>query len=279
MNNLLNFFTTPQLVILGIAAAAFVVLLGLLLYFLYVLIFKPDIKAEIRAMDELFKVERKSIEAEKEFNEAELKRSAKQIDEKAKRTQKLESENERMQIELMEQGIQEELAAEIAEMTLEQLFDLKNKEERDVSDAFIINAITRKVLIDSNFEKRADVEDFKVPLNKTPAVTGELEKYILSLNDVAHSHEDDGKRLTSYKIYKKAFALISHQEDGKFKLTLKCGPFYGQRLTQLYPEFFGRAKFPYGMIWFTADNIEDGCSMELMKLVVYISYTIAKAGY
>jgi predicted DNA-binding protein (MmcQ/YjbR family) len=280
MNNLiLSVFTPVQWVFIGIFAAILLALLILLLYFLYVMIFKPDLKADINAMDAEFKEDKKRLVAEKKLAEAEIKRSAKGIDEKAERARQLESEAELMRKELMLQGVREDQAREIAIMTLSQLFELKNKEMKDVSADFMINTVARRVLIDSEFERRDDVADFKVPVNKTTGFTvKDIETYLLALPEVVYS-EAKGKTADTFKVLGKSFVLLYDLNDGKFKLTVKCGPYYGQRLAQLYPESFGKAKFPYGMIWFTLDNTYGSYSFELVKLLIDISYNIAKAGY
>lgn len=277
--NLLVAVTTVQWIFLGIAALGAVALLCVFVYFIYLMVAKPELKAEIGAMEKLFKEERKRIAAEKEYAKAEIKRSSKVIDEKAEKARKLELETEQMRRELMQQGIREEEAKEIANMTLDQLFALKDKERKDVSGDFVINAVTRKILIDSTFEQRQDVQDFKVPEAKTlDFAPAEVEKYLLSLFEVTHT-APKGKSAATFKILGKTFALLYDLGDGKFKLTVKCGPYYGQRLSQLYPEFFRKATFPYGMIWFNMDNLTGGCSFELVRLLVGISYNIAKAGY
>jgi len=276
---------------------------------LYLLVFKPDLKAEINSMDALFREEKKRIIAENKEAQAEIKRSAKEIDAQAKRAQKSENEYELMRSELMQQGLREDEAKEVAGMTLQQLFDLKIKEMNDVSADFIINAITRRVLIDSEFEHRADVKDFKVPVNLTTKFTAkDVEKYLMSLDEVTlgqtkkkpaaakkktasakassdtvnikvDRQEEKKPASETYKVGGKSFALLAAKDGGKFKLTVKCGPYYGQRLSQLYPDFFGKAKFPYGMIWFAVEKSDEDCSFELVKLLISISYYIAKAGY
>lgn len=276
--NLLNTpLTTAQWIILGIAAGIAVILLAILIYLLCILIFKPDIKAEVHAMDKTFKLEKKYADTEKRHIEAEIKVVAKGLNEKATKAQRMEFEVEQLRKELMKQGLVESHAKAVSDMTLEQLIRLKESDGKDLSGDFIINAIARKTLIDGEFQQRTDVVDFKVPLNITKNYgTADVEKLLTSFPSVSIAQEE-GKNVFTYKTQGKTFALLSRlKEDGKFKLTLKCGPFYGQRLTQLYPESFQKAKFPHGMIWFTIDN---GASLELVKLLVLISFNIAKAGY
>lgn len=272
----LNF---TQWIVLGVAVFVTVVLFAVLFYNIYRMVAKPELKYEIATMEKAFKQERKRIIAEKENAKAEIRRS-----EKAANIKPIDLETERMRRELMQQGLHEEKAKEIADMTLENLLTLKEREREDLSGDFIINAVTRKVLIDSEFEQREDIEDFKVPVNQAAECTAEeVEHYFISLSDVTQIPAK-GKTADTYKVSGKAFALLNNLGEGKFRLTIKCGPFYGQRLCQLYPEFFRESVFPYGMIWFSADNLSNGsdagrCSLELVKLLGLISYNIAKAGY
>lgn len=280
MNDILYYlFGTVQGVFILIAAGILIELLLALLYLLFIMIHKPDIKAEIHAMNKAFKEDKKRLEAEKKQADAEIKRNSKEISEEEEKARRFETEAELMREELVRQGLREEEAKEISGMTLEQLFKLKEKERKDMSPFFIINAVTRKLLIDSEFERRKDVDDFKVPVNKTRNFgVSDVEKYLTSLNEATHV-SSKGKSADTYKVSDKSFALLYDLGDGKFRLTLKCGAYFGQRLTQLYPEFFQKAKFPYGMIWFSIDNLTGGCSFELIQLLGYISYNIAKAGY
>lgn len=278
VNNLSAVMNMPQWIFFGILALGVAFFLLVFCYFIYLLVYKPELKAEIAAKARMFKEEQKRIKLENERNMAEIKRSAKEIDEKAKRTSLLEDEIAKMRDELIAQGVEEERAREISNMTLSQLQRLKSKEMTDVSGAFIINAITRKVLIDSEFERRTDIEDFKVPVNKTTAVSLDtVQTYLSSFTDATHSG-GAGKTAATYKTDDKSFILLTNHGGGKFKLTVKCGSYYGLRLAGLYPEFVRKAKFPYGMIWFELENTGE-CSFELIKLLITISYNIAKAGY
>ena len=279
-------FTVTEWVILAIVAAIAAALLCALVYFVCVMIFKPDLKAEIRAMSRNLVADKARSEAENRLAEEEIKRSAAEIAEKSERAAEIEAETELMRAELMRQGVVEEQARQIAAMTLDELFVLKGKEKRDVSADFIINAITRRVLIDAEFERRADVTAFKVPANKEPADADGVESYIAGLPDAVCANKE-GKKTGACKVLGKTFAMLSKKEDGSFKLAVKCGPYYGQCLAGLYPGFFGKADFPYGMIWFKIQSTNDKaqstnkevCSFELVKLLLYISYNIAKAGY
>lgn len=278
----LNFLSAalnlPQWVVLGVCTLGVIFFAAVFFYFVYLLVYKPELKAEIAAKAKQFKQEARRLKAENERNLAELKRSGKEIDQKNKKTTRLEEEIAKMQAELMQQGIEEERAKEISAMSLVQLQALKSKEMTDVSGAFIVNAITRKVLIDHDFERRTDIEDFKVPMNKTTGITTEaVENLLSSLIDVTREG-GKGKRAAVYKTVGRSVAFLYDQGDGKFKLTVKCGSYYGLRLSGLYPEFVEKATYPYGMTWFNVTSA-DGCSLELIKLLVDISYQIAKAGF
>lgn len=268
----------PQWIFFIILAVGVIFFLLVLSYFIHLMVYKPELRAELANKRKLFKEEKRRIKAENESSIAEIKRSALEIAEKRRKALELESETAKMHDELIEQGFEEERAKKIADMTLTQLQTLKDKELTDVSDAFIINAITRKVLIESEFEKRKDLEDLKVPINKTKPVTVEMvEQYLTSLLEVTHKG-GKGKTAAAYSTGGLVIALLYNQGDGKFKMTFKCGSYYGQRLSMLYPDFVDKAKFPDEIIWFEIKNTGD-CSMELIKLLIDMSYNIAKAGY
>ena len=270
-------FSNLQLIIVLILAFFLLVIAGVFLYYIYLLVFKPDLRAEINERSRSFALEKKQILQEKKNAEKELLRSEKRIDEKTRKANEDKRQAEQMKQELIAQGIKEDEANKMIVMTLPELLKLKRLEASDLSADFIINAITRRVLIDFKFESREDVIDFKVPVNITQDfTTAALKSYILSLPDVV-SFGKGGKTATTFKIDGKAFALLYDYGDS-FKLTVKNGPYYGNRLVQLYSSFVEKAKFPYGMLWFSVSKADD-CSLELLKLVTSISYNIAKAGY
>ena len=270
-------FSNLQLIIVLILAFFLLVIACIFFYYIYLLVFKPNLRAEINERSRSFALEKKQILQEKKHAEKELLRSEKRIDEKTKKANEDKRQAEQMKQELIAQGIKEAEANKMIVMTLPELLMLKRLEASDLSADFIINAITRRVLIDFKFESRNDVSDFKVPVNITTDFTvGALKSYILSLPDTI-SFGKGGKSATTFKIGGKAFALLYDNGDA-FKLTIKTGPYYGNRLSQLYPSFFEKAKFPYGMLWFSVAKADD-CSLELLKLMTSISYNIAKAGY
>lgn len=267
----------PQWVILGIFVIGIVILLVALIYLLYIMIYKPEIKAELRMVAKQFNEQKKLIVAGTEKERAQIRRSLKEIEEKERTAMKFNTENEILQMELMLQGMKAEDAKHIAGMTLEELLTLKDQEKKDLSGHYIINAITRKVLIDSEFVRRKDVEGFKVPANLTTEFAAEdVENCIKSLYEITHEHNARTK-MDIYNIMGKAFAMFTRRENG-FWLKIKCGTYYGQRLTQLYPQFFAKARFPSSMLWFDVLG-KDGCSLELVRLLIKISYNVAKAGY
>ncbi|MCL2522534.1 MAG: hypothetical protein FWE36_06710 [Erysipelotrichales bacterium] len=273
--NLFSVFGPIQWTIIIILIVVMIALLASFIYFLYLIIFKPDVSSELSTMEKIFKEEKKRLLSEKRMTEEEIRRHMKDMDNKEERVRKLETEAELMHEELLKQGLKEEEAKRVADMSLEELVVLKNEEMKDVSGDFVINAITRKILIDKEFEVRDDVRDFKVPLAKTTGdIFNRLEPLLQSLTDIEYT-EAKGKAGATYKVSGKSFAILYNLGEGNYKLTIKCGPFYGQRLTALY-KFFEKAKFPYGMLWFSMNN---GGSLELAELLIAISYNIAKAGY
>ena len=279
INVLANPMNMPQTILLLVIAGIFVVILIVMIYFFYVLVRKPHLRNEIYAKDREYKEEKKRLAAEKKAAEREIAKSSKEMDEKTKNAKKTESEADKMKNELLKQGIKEEEANKMAQMTLIQLMALKKKEATDVSSDFIINAITRRVLIDSTFKAREDVEDFKVPVDVTfEFKIEEVIKLLAKLPDVEISGAG-GKKGATYKVLGKTFGILYDLEDNKFRLTLKNGPYYANRLLFLYNNYFEKSKFPYGMLWFSVNNLSKECSLELVKLLITISYNIAKAGY
>jgi len=274
-----------QIIILGIALAIAVILFLVFVYVLLLRAFKPEMKAELHRIAVHFKEEKKQIIADKKHADAEIRKSKKEISAQTERAHTAENEFEQMKKELLEQGLRADDAEKIANMTLEELQELKAKsnegENLGAGSDFIINAVTRKVLmIDTDFERRSDIKHFKVPVNITKEFkSADVKKYIELMSDV--KFDKDGVYKVRGKAFSKgkSFAMLTGSGK-KFKLTLKCGPNYGQLLTTLYPDFFGKAKFPYGMLWFSADKDADNdCSFELIKVLIAISYNIAKAGY
>lgn len=269
--------TMPQWIIFGICALGVVFFLLVFCYFIYKLVYKPDLKAVIANKAGSYKNEAKNIKSENQWNQS-GNRGANEVDKKAGRMTLPGDESAKMRAELMYQGIEEERAIEISNMTISQLQTLKNGEMIDASGAYIINAITRRLLIDTEFERRTDVEDFKVPINKTTYVAHEtVEKYLSELLE-AEIAGDPEKSPAIYKIDGKTIALLYNLGGGKFQMKFKCGPLYGFLLNGLYPEFIEKSAFPHEMMWFILEN-KGVYSFELIKLLIDISYTIAKAGF
>ena len=100
--------------------------------------------------------------------------------------------------------------------------------------------------------------------------------YIMSLPKVQHT---PSMRTAVYKIKGKTFAMFSNQKiQGRYKLAVKCDPYYAEKLSELYPKNYYKAKFPKGERWYTVEDNND-CALEVAKLLIEISYNIAKAGF
>ena len=270
-------FNAVQYVFAAILTLAILVLFVVLLWLWYRKRFKSYAKAEIAAAERDFREERARLLHEKKKTEGELAQSEKEMDKRSLQAKQAQEEAEQLRRDLVELGLQENDAKRYASMTLAELLDLKGKEKKDLSSDFIINAITRNVLMESKLSERADVE-FKVPENITMRYTVEaVRRIVANMPDAEHI---TNPRNESCKIEGKAFVMLYDLHDGQFKLTLKCGAYYANRLKGLYPQCFQKAAFPGGLLWHTVTNTNGTqCSLELVQLLTEISYNISKAGY
>ena len=150
--------------------------------------------------------------------------------------------------------------------------------DNKLSDA--INKATEDTLNKSKLSMDPLYLDLKVPLaENNEYIIADINRYITNKINVIKNTKE-GMRPTSYKVKgKKAFALLADVKDGNFKLTLKCGPAYGAKLCEIFPDTVTQAKFPYGLIWFTVINEKKQPSLELIKQMIDISYEIAKIGF
>jgi len=143
-----------------------------------------------------------------------------------------------------------------------------------------INKVTEEVLNKSAYAMNASYTDCKIPASENLEYSLiDIDRYITNKINIIKT-EASGKKPTSYKIRgKKSFALLIDLGEGKFKITLKCGPAYGARLKEYFKDVVTQSKFPYGFLWFTVSNEVDQPSLELIKQMVDISYELAKIGY
>ncbi|MCL2521848.1 MAG: MmcQ/YjbR family DNA-binding protein [Erysipelotrichales bacterium] len=143
-----------------------------------------------------------------------------------------------------------------------------------------INKVTAETLNKSVFAMDAAYKDCKIPLaENNEYILTDIDRYISSKINIIKT-EATGKKPTSYKIKgKKSFALLIDLGNGRFKLTVKCGPAYGVKLLEYFKNIVEQSKFPYGVIWFTVSNEVKQPSLELIKQMIDISYEIAKIGY
>ena len=268
-------FNVLQHIFAGIMTLAIVAIIGVLIWLWYRRTFKSYAKEEIAIIEADYRQERDALLRDKTRITAELTQSEKEIDARAAQAKQAQEEAEQLRKDLMELGIREDEAKRYAEMTLTQLMDIKTKERKALSDDFIINAITRRMLIEGTFERRDDVA-FIVPANTTMEYKeSDVREYIMSKDDAALN---SNARNDVYKIGGKSFIMFYRLPENKFKITLKCGIYYANRLCKLYAQIFSKATFPSGLLWYNVNN-EKGCSFELIKLLVDISYNTAKAGY
>jgi len=143
-----------------------------------------------------------------------------------------------------------------------------------------INKVTEETLHRSILEMDAKYNDCKIPLGKSFDFSiDEIDQYIASKKNF-EKVEASGKKPTSYKIKDgKSFTLLIDLGNGKYKITLKCGPAYGAKLMEHFKDAVSVSKFPYGFIWFSVSNEIKEPSLELIKQLIDISYEIAKIGH
>ena len=219
----------------------------------------------------------KLLSSSKRTNENEIIKINEQIIIETSKTKQIIKETYQDQLldELKEKGYSNDKAKDISSFTIKKLLALKTDENIYPSD-FIINLITLRVSEDFIFETRKDVKGYSIVENKTvDHDANHIKEYLDNLNGVKSSNQT-GKKLSTYKINGKSFALLSTTKNNNYKVTFKCGTIYAKKIMELYPSKVIKAQFPHGLIWFT---ITDEVSLELTKSLIEISYTIAKAGY
>jgi len=153
----------------------------------------------------------------------------------------------------------------------------ENLLEKKLEDA--VNKSTEKTILESKLQMDNLYKDIKVPLVTTKEYSiNDIDTYLMLKKDI-FKKQATGKKPTSYKINGKSFALLNDLGDNKFKLTIKCGPAYGTKLSEYFKDTVSPSTFPYGFIWFSVSNEKKHSSFELIKLLIDISYAIAKIGY
>ncbi|MCL2522495.1 MAG: MmcQ/YjbR family DNA-binding protein [Erysipelotrichales bacterium] len=144
----------------------------------------------------------------------------------------------------------------------------------------VVNKVTEETLSKSILAVDPAYKDCKVPLAKTNTFTiADIDNYISDKKNI-EKVSASGKKPTSFKVKGgKSFCLLFDLGDGKYKVTLKCGPAYGAKLCEYFKDLVTVSKFPYGIIWFSVSNETKQPSLELIKQMVDISYEIAKIGH
>jgi len=142
-----------------------------------------------------------------------------------------------------------------------------------------VNKLTEETLTNSTFKMDPFYKDCKIPLTVTKEFSiEEIDQYICNKKNITKV-EASGKKPTSFKVKGgKSFALLFDLGNGKYKITIKCGPAYGAKLVEYFKDTVIVSKFPYGIIWFTITNENKDASLELIKQLIDISYGIAKIG-
>ena len=268
-------FSPLQYIFAAIVTLVLLVVLVLFIRTLYKFFSKSKARKE-RERAELDYAKRVAeLESEKKELERKLHKTGKVVDKETRRLEKDRAEAEQMERDLMATGIEQEAARKYASMNLAQLLALKGSKNTAVPGDFVINAVTRSVLQNSEYAFREDL-DFRAPESVTKEFKiDDLKSYICTFADVEYSNN---KQNEIFKIQGKSFVIFYTRSEEKFKLTLKVGNHYADKLRVVFPKTITKAKFPSGLFWYSIDN-EVECSFELAKLLVEVSYNIAKAGY
>ena len=218
------------------------------------------------------------LEKEKSEVESELNESRQVIEEKKRETEEAEASAAAVKIELQKREEEMRIMLESTDMTKKELAEYQKRAKTFVAEDFIINTLTNKVLLESQLPMRDDADDCKVPKDITMDYTrDEVFKY-LEKKDKAVLQDSAGKRCEVFKINGTTFAMLFPADaEGHMRMTFKCGPGYGTKLSAKYcKNAIEKAKFPYGLLWFSANNT---ASLEVIKQLADISYRLAALGY
>ncbi|MCL2817863.1 MAG: hypothetical protein FWD39_05720 [Clostridiales bacterium] len=222
---------------------------------------------------------RHALEAEKAKSASELawRRSVLKEKEAAAKKAAAAAEKARKQLQEHENHIKELLKT--TEISKKELAEYQKREGTNVYEDIVVNIITEKTLEESKLIMDPGYADVKIPQSVTfDFAVKDITDYIAKKPKITFT-EGAGHKPASYKVEDKTLALVYTLDGGKMKVTFKCGPAYGTRLCKHLPDNVSVAKFPYGLLWFTVTNEDAECSLELMKLLLDISYKIAKLGY
>jgi hypothetical protein len=221
---------------------------------------------------------RKTLEVEKAHSKAELDESRKELAEKEAAAAEAETKAAKARAELLEQERKIRILLETAEMSKKELSEYQKREGTNVSEDIAVNALTDKAIAESGLETDSRYTDVKLPLGRTFAFTAQdVAVYISKKPNIAFT-EGTGLKPANFKVGDKTLALVYALPGGKVRVTFKCGPAYGAKLSSTLKNV-STAKFPYGLLWFTVSNETAPCSLELIQQVIDISYKIARLGY
>ena len=221
---------------------------------------------------------KEELSKEKNEIEGQLGVNRQRILDKEHEAQAAEAEAEKVRAEIKAREDVIRVLLESANMTKKQLSEHMLKTDAIVSEDFIINTLTSKVIAESLIVMDENVEDDKVPKDITIQYSAaEVIKYLKNKNKVTFQ-DNPGKRCDVFKVNGTTFALLYPATDkGKIRLTIKCGPNYGNKLASKYLlASVEKSKFPYGLLWFSVNGT---ASFEVIKLLIDISYSLAKLGY
>lgn len=223
-------------------------------------------------------LERKALEAEEEKARLELEQSRKELSEKREAADEAETAAvaARQKIFFIEQELKK--LFEQNEMNKRELAEYQKREGTYVPEDVVINILTERVINESRYDMDAAFTDCKIPRRMAAAYNMDTVKEYIAKKPDVEVFEGKGKTPARYKVNGKVFAFVYGTEKG-ISISYKCGTDYGAKLTNHLKGIVANAKFPYGLIWYSVSNETLACPLELMQLLIDISYRIAKLGY
>lgn len=228
---------------------------------------------------------RRALELEKEQGEQELDESRKELEEKRKAAAEAEAKAKETREQLIRKKQELSELLNNLETTQEELAEYLKRDGTIVPTDVVVNISTEKVLSVSGLPMNPAYTDCKIPTGTTFDFTvKDITDYIHKKPNISFTAAV-GKRPASFKFEDKAnktsksFALVSDMGGGIFRITFKCGPDYGMKLCKHLMGSVNVSKYPSGLVWFTVNNEKSPCSLEFIKLLIDISYRIAKIGY
>lgn len=234
----------------------------------------------IKWYEKQIELERLALEAEEEAVKLELEQSRRELDEKRKEAEQAEKQANETRKKMSETEEELRKLFEQNEMTKSELAKYRKREGTYVPEDVVVNILTEKVISESIFVMdEVYAKSCKVP-KSVARIYGsqEIAEYISGKPGV-EMFSAVGKKPARYKINGKLFAFVYFLDNDKIRISFKCGPDYGSKLAYFFPGIVSKAKFPYDLIWYSVTNESKPCRLELIKLLLDISYRIAKLGY